>query len=100
MAKDRHSRSVLSAAKSGRPLSWVYLLWHTDSFGDEKLIGVYRKKTDASSAIQRVKDKPGFSEAGEFEIAEYELNKDHWTDGFARHEGFSLPKWLRPKDTG
>ena len=60
----------------------MYLLWHTDSFGDEKLIGVYRKKTDASSAIQRVKDKPGFSdEGGRFEVAE---NEDHWGEGFNR----------------
>jgi len=78
----------------------VHLLWHTDSYGDEKLIGVYATRSDASSALERVKDKPGFSEGGTFEIAEYELNKDHWTEGFARHDGFSLPKWFRPGDTG
>jgi len=80
-------------------LRTVYLLWHTDSYGDEKLIGAYATRSDASLAIERVKDKPGFSQGGAFEIAEYELNRDHWTDGFVRHDGFSLPKWLRPGDT-
>ena len=77
----------------------VYLVWHTDSYGDEKLIGVYATRSDASLAIERMKDKPGFSLGGAFEIAEYELNRDHWIDGFVQHEGFSLPKWLRPGDT-
>jgi hypothetical protein len=79
-------------------LRTVYLLWHTDSSGDEKLIGVYATRLDASLAIERLKDKPGFSQGGAFEIAEYELNGDHWTDGFVRHDGFSLPKWLPPGD--
>jgi hypothetical protein len=63
----------------------VYLLWHTERLGDEKLVGVYRTEEDAFAAIERVKDKPGFSEeGGEFEIAPYELNRDHWTKGFVR----------------
>jgi hypothetical protein len=63
----------------------VFLLWHTERFGDEKLIGVYRAECDALAAIERVKYEPGFSEeGGEFEIAPYELNQDHWTKGFVR----------------
>jgi hypothetical protein len=63
----------------------VFLLWHTDSYGDEKLIGVYISEENARAAIDRVKDKPGFSDAGgEFECARYELNQDHWTEGFSR----------------
>jgi hypothetical protein len=78
----------------------VYLLWHTDKHGDEKLIGVYGTKEQATSAITRTKDKPGFSDTGgEFEIARYELNKDHWTEGFVRREGLSLPKWFRLTDS-
>jgi len=78
----------------------VYLLWHTDKHGDEKLIGVYETDEGASSAISRVKDKPGFSDLdGKFEIAKYELNEDHWTEGFARHEGSSVPRWFRPTDS-
>jgi len=76
----------------------VHLAWHTDLYGDEKLIGVYATRADASLAIERIKNKPGFSEGGLFEIAEYELNKDHWTEGFARRDGVSLPKWFRPTD--
>mgnify|MGYP001586083153 CR=1 FL=1 len=65
----------------------VFLLWHTDAHGDEKLIGVYRSEGDALAAIDRVKHKPGFSDAGgEFQCARYELNQDHWTEGFGRPE--------------
>lgn len=76
----------------------VHLLWHTDPHGDEKLIGVYATSADASSAIARFKDKPGFSEGGSFEIAEYEINKDYWAEGFARLDGCSVPKWFRPSN--
>ncbi len=63
----------------------VYLLWHTDAHEDEKLIGVYRSKEDAHAAIERIKEKPGFSDGGgNFECARYELNQDHWTEGFGR----------------
>jgi hypothetical protein len=85
-------------AQSEAVLRTVYLLWHTDLYNDEKLIGVYATRSDASLAVERFKEKPGFSESGVFEIAEYNLNEDHWTDGFVRHEGASLPKWLRPDD--
>ena len=61
----------------------VYLLWHTDASDDEKLIGVYKTEADANAAINRVKEKPGFSdEGGRFECAKYPLNRDHWTEGF------------------
>jgi len=95
MGKDKAPNLAMPQSEAISAHGTVYLLWHTDSFGDEKLIGVYATRSEATFAIGRVKDKPGFSEGGEFEIAEYELNKDHWTDGFVRHEGFSLPKWLR-----
>lgn len=66
----------------------VFLLWHTHESPesdrtDEKLIGAYRREEDARAAIARVKDKPGFTATPEgFEISEYELNKDHWTEGY------------------
>ena len=64
---------------------FVFLLWHTDAFDDEKLIGVYRTEQDALAAIERVRGKPGFSEeGGTFESCKYELNVDHWTEGFDR----------------
>lgn len=65
----------------------VYLLWHTDAYDDDKLIGTYRTERDALAAIERVKSKPGFSdEGGRFECARYELNRDHWEEGFFHPE--------------
>lgn len=66
--------------------NFVYLLWHTDKHDDEKLIGVYRTEKDALAAMERIKVKPGFSEGGKFECAKYNLNQDHWTEGFGRPE--------------
>ena len=63
----------------------VYLLWHTDTYEDEKLIGVYRTESDALATMERTRGKPGFSDkGGRFEVAEYKLNHDHWTEGFVR----------------
>ncbi len=65
----------------------VFLLWHVHKFengeDDEKLIGVYRSEDDAKGAIQRVAGMPGFVDLPDgFEICRYELNKDHWTEGY------------------
>jgi hypothetical protein len=63
----------------------VYLLWHTDKFDDEKLIGVYRTEEDAHAAIKRVKERPGFmDEGGKFQCTKYKLDQDHWRQGFHR----------------
>ena len=65
----------------------VYLLWHVHDFGngreDEKLIGVYRTKNDAQAALHRARKVDGFKDFPTgFEISEYPLNQDHWTEGF------------------
>ena len=65
----------------------VFLLWHVHEHengeDDEKLIGVYRTEIDARAAIERVGSQPGFVEASHgSEICPYELNKDHWTEGY------------------
>lgn len=65
----------------------VYLLWHTHELGvhrdDEKLIGVYTSRENAEAAKSRVMNQPGFVDyPGGFEIAEYKLDRDHWTKGF------------------
>jgi hypothetical protein len=66
----------------------VFLLWHVlglDGADDEKLIGAYRSESDAKAAIERLRDKPGFSDFRDgFQICPYELNRDHWTEGFVR----------------
>ncbi len=76
----------------------VFVLQHcsTDESGndDVKMIGAYKSQTEAESAVARLHRMPGFSDSpaildprtGEgtsgFTIDEYELNKDHWTEGF------------------
>jgi RimJ/RimL family protein N-acetyltransferase len=66
----------------------VFLLWHThalsDEHEDEKLIGVYGSLSLAQDAQHRVASQPGFADTPEgFEISEYELDKDHWRQGYA-----------------
>ncbi len=68
-------------------MNTVFILWHVrkdDEYGDDaKLIGAYSSKREVRGAIERLKDQPGFCDypAG-FESSEYEINKDHWTEGF------------------
>ena len=65
----------------------VYLLWHVRSRPREedceKLIEVYSSAEQAQSATARAKVLPGFSEHPDgFEVSAYEIDKDHWTEGF------------------
>jgi hypothetical protein len=70
----------------------VHLLYHQFEFRNNKLedfeeraklIGVYSEEEEAKHAIERVKDKPGFRDYPDsFLIDCYELNQDHWQDGF------------------
>jgi hypothetical protein len=65
----------------------VYILHHVridDEYGDDaKLIGIYRSQESALAAIARLQNQPGFQEHREgFQIGAYQLDKDHWTDGF------------------
>ena len=66
----------------------AYLLWFEkempEPFADvEVLIGVYSSDAEARAAIERVKNQPGFAEFPEgFQICPYQLDRDHWTEGF------------------
>jgi hypothetical protein len=65
----------------------VFLLWYVRDEGkndeDKFLIGAYSTDSGARDAIERLKGKPGFVDAPEgFQICPYELNRDHWTEGF------------------
>ena len=67
----------------------VYILWFIhewedeDREDDELLIGVYKTEADAQAAIERLKGQRGFSLMPQgFQICRYELNKDHWTEGY------------------
>jgi len=68
----------------------VFILWHCHQVGnasDEKLIGVYKTRNDAEAAVERLKDKPGFRDTIDgFEIHEYVLGRDGWTEGYIPQE--------------
>jgi len=65
----------------------VIILHHSYELGgcdETKLIGAYSTKEQAELAITRLKDKNGFKYRPEaFEISEYELDQDNWTEGFS-----------------
>ena len=66
----------------------VHLLWFVKEMPDgqediELLIGVYASEDEARAAIHRVKNERGFAEYQDgFQICPYQLNRDHWTEGF------------------
>jgi hypothetical protein len=65
----------------------VFLLWHTngslDGEENSKLIGVYSTKDLADNAQERAANLPGFHDKPQgFAIDSYEMNKDHWSEGF------------------
>ncbi|GGG70308.1 DUF7336 domain-containing protein [Paenibacillus radicis (ex Gao et al. 2016)] len=52
-------------------------------YNETKLIGVYSSKEIAESVVERYKRLPGFKDyLDSFYISEYEIDKDHWTEGF------------------
>ena len=60
----------------------VYLLWYVHG-EDELLIGVYETEDHAAAAEARLRLKPGFADKPDgFHVAEYQLNQDHWTEGY------------------
>jgi homoserine kinase type II len=76
----------------------VYLLHHVrsdDEFEDDaKLIGVYKTDAAARAAIARLGKQPGFRDhPNGFQINAYELDEDHWTEGFVTgiHAGMQKP---------
>ncbi len=65
----------------------VHLLWFVQENAEgedtELLLGVYSSEAAAKTAIQRLQHKPGFvSFPDGFQIHPYELDRDHWTEGF------------------
>ena len=69
----------------------VYVLQHSYDLGgcdETKLIGVYASTTSAEAAIQRLRLQPGFRDHGDhFTVDAYELDNDHWTEGFTTDRG-------------
>ena len=65
----------------------VYCLWHEHEVnpGDytEKLLGFYSSCELAEQARDRLVKAPGFADCPEgFIIDAYELDRDHWTEGY------------------
>lgn len=70
----------------------VYLLQHVHQLDDDReditLIGIYSQRQGAESAIERMRAKPGFCQIAEsFAVDEYEVDRDHWTEGFITIDG-------------
>ena len=75
-----------------RILQTVHVVQHAhqlaDGSEDVKLIGVYRSRREAEGAVDRLRMQPGFCDHPEgFQIDEYLLGKDHWTEGFISGDG-------------
>lgn len=65
----------------------VYVLQHEHEFDDGsedvKFIGVYSNWQKAEQAVQRLQGQKGFRDTPKgFAIDEYELDKDHWAEGY------------------
>ena len=65
----------------------VFVLQHShdlDGCDETKFIGVYRTRETADAAIARLRAQPGFRMHPDgFSIDGYDLDMDHWTEGFA-----------------
>ncbi|MEO7330934.1 MAG: hypothetical protein ABI193_20330 [Minicystis sp.] len=69
---------------------------HESEDGQEesvKFIGVYETAEGAERAVERLRAQPGFKDAPDgFAITEYELNRDHWTEGYVSWKEATQPK--------
>ena len=70
----------------------VYILQHSYEVGEDgqfdeiKMIGVYSSRESAEKTIVRYKMLSGFKDypISCFYISKYEIDKDHWADGFIK----------------
>jgi hypothetical protein len=65
----------------------VYVVQHVhvldEDEEDTKMIGVYETEQLAQAAVERLRLQPGFCDTPDgFHIGRYELNQDHWTEGY------------------
>lgn len=69
----------------------VFVLQHSrerpDGSEDVKLIGVYTDRSLAEATLARLRSEPGFRDfPSGFHVESYELDKDHWEEGFVTGE--------------
>ena len=62
----------------------AYLLQHENpDTKDVKIIGLYSSEALAGAAIERLRGRSGFCDYPDcFTVNAYELDKDHWREGF------------------
>ncbi len=65
----------------------VFIVQHVHIFRsrleDVKIIGIYSSEENAKNAATRLSEQPGFKENIDgFHIDAYELDKDHWQEGY------------------
>ena len=64
----------------------VYVLQHSyelDGCDETIMIGVYSSAAAAEEAVRRLCLQPGFLDhPNDFTVDAYELDEDHWTEGF------------------
>ena len=65
----------------------VFLVWHDhgppDDSDNAKLLGVFSTRPLAEDRVARARTQPDFADhPDDFDIAEYEVDRDEWTDGF------------------
>ena len=79
-------------------MTFVFVLHHIhaddEHADDAKLIGTYSSQDSAQAAIERLKNQPGFRDhvAG-FEVNAYELDVDHWQEGFISWDEANEPAY-------
>jgi hypothetical protein len=72
-------------------MTHVYIVQHVhetdDGAEDVKLIGVYSSRETAEAATSRLSKEPGFrDDPSGFHIDEYQVDRDHWAEGFSTAE--------------
>ncbi|MFF2888008.1 hypothetical protein [Paenibacillus sp. NPDC057967] len=72
----------------------VFLVQHSYGVGEDgkydetKTIGIYSSLEKAELVVERYKVLPGFKDYAEhFYIDTYEIDKDHWEEGFVTVHG-------------
>jgi len=84
----------------------VFILQHTYTSSDTgevetKFIGAYSSKENAEKAVKRLSSQPGFQDLPDsFFINEYQINQDHWNEGFITEQHEPLFAVWRQDDNG
>jgi hypothetical protein len=68
----------------------VYVVQHLHEFDDGsedvKFIGVYSSQAGAEAAVERLRTQAGFVDTPHgFHIDRYELDRDHWAEGYSTY---------------